>query len=143
MAALRLNGEKVWTDVAAFEAHVDAMPETGIAASNAESTRYIKRLFDLYRGDCLLGIDDGWAVDRAAHYRSRVTFTVQRAVQRALQAGHQAAAELALTRAIERGLDVAGVLKTFTADQNAAPTMAALQARIASIKPVQARTAFN
>ncbi len=140
---LRLNGEKVWTDVAALEAHIEAMPESGIAASDAESTRYVKRLFDLYRGDCLLGVDDAWAMDRAAHYRSRVTFTVQRAVQQALQAGHQAAAELALTRAIERGLDMANVLKTFTPDQNAAPRTAALQARIASINPVQVRTAFR
>ena len=140
---LRLNGKKVWTDVAAFEAHVDAMPEIGMAASDAESTRYIKRLFVLYRGDCLLGIDDAWAMDRAAHYRSRVTFTVQRAVQQAMHAGHHAAAELALTRAIERGLDMAGMLKTFTPDQNAAPTLAALQARIASIKPLSSPSAFR
>ena len=140
---LRFNSEKVWTDVAAFEAHVEPMPEEGAAATEAESARYVKRLFDLYRGDCLLGIDDGWAVDRAGHYRSRMNFTVHRVVQQALLAGHHHAAELALTRAIERGLDVANVFKTVTADPSAEPMMVALKARIASIKPAQASTAFH
>ena len=117
--------------MAAFEVHIEAMPEVAVATTDAGSTRYLKRLFDLYRGDCLLGIDDGWAVDRAAHCGSRLTFTVKRVVRQALQAGHHAAAELALTLAFERGLDVAGVFKTFAADQNAVPTMGALQARIA------------
>ena len=140
---LRLNSEKVWTDVTAFEAHVEAMPETGCGTTEAESTRYVKRLFDLYRGDCLLGMDENWAIHRAAHYRSRITFTVHRVVQQALLAGQHHSAELALTRAIERGLDAASVFKTVTADQSAEPIMVALKARIASIKPVQARTAFH
>ena len=140
---LTLNVAKVWTDVAAFEAHVEAMPGVGIAATDAESTRHVKRLFDLYRGDCLLGIDDAWATDRAAHYRSGATFTVQRVVQQAVQAGHHAAAELALTRAIERGLDVTSMLKTLVADQNTAPAVAALQARIVSTKPLSSPSAFH
>ena len=42
---LRLNGEKVWTDVAAFEVHIEAMPEVAVATTDAGSTRDVKQLF--------------------------------------------------------------------------------------------------
>lgn len=140
---LILNSAKVWTDVAALETHIGALPDAAAQTREAEWTRYVKRLFDLYRGDCLFAIDDGWAHDRAAHFRARVMFTVHSVVRHALESGCSATVELALARAIERGLDVTSVFKTVHSYQSVAPSIVALQARIASINPTQTRTAFH
>ena len=85
------------------------MPDlTASAPSFDESAgrRFIARLFDLYRGDCLSGVDDQWAFDRAANYRNRVTTAVRQFAHDARKAGHAAVAELALMRAAESGLNV-------------------------------------
>ena len=122
---LHLNAGKVWTDVAALEAHLDAMPET--AASEFQRTAYITRLFDLYRGDCLFGIDDDWAQSRRAHYRGRITLAAQRLLQTSLEGNHYAAAELTLTRAFERGLDAPRLLNVVHATQRSTPAWTQLQ----------------
>jgi len=122
---LHLNASKVWTDVAALEAHLDSMPES--TASETQRTHYITRLFDVYRGDCLFGIDDDWAQSRRAHYRGRVTLAVQRLLQMSLESNHYAAAELAITRAFERGLDAPRLLNVVHAAQRSTPAWAQLQ----------------
>ena len=105
---LHLNPSRVWTDVMALEVHLDTMPN--VEANEAHRTNFVTRLFDLYRGNCLLGVDDDWAHGRAAHYRGRVTLAAQQALQLSLQANHYAAAEHTMTRAFERGLDVTRLL---------------------------------
>lgn len=105
---LHLNPERVWTDVMTLEAHLDAVPDD--TTSQKERTARIARLFDLYRGDCLFGIDDEWAQSRAAHYRGRVTTAIKELLRGALQADHFVAAELALTLAHERGIGATRIL---------------------------------
>jgi hypothetical protein len=122
---LHLNAAKVWTDVAALEAHLDAMPEA--IASEFQRAQYIARLFDVYRGDCLFGIDDDWAQSRRAHYRGRVTLAAQRLLQMALEGNHYAAAERTLTHAFERGLDAARLLNVVHAAQRSTAAWTQLQ----------------
>ncbi len=105
---LHLNSSRVWTDVMALEAHLDGMPD--IDAPEPQRTKFVTRLFDLYHGDCLLGVDDDWAHARAAHYRGRVTLAAQRALQLSMQANQYAAAEHTITCAFEWGLDVTRLL---------------------------------
>ena len=125
---LHLNPSRVWTDVAALEAHLDAMPD--VAAVEAERMKFVTRLFDLYRGDCLLGVDDDWAYARAAHYRGRVMLAAQQALQRSMQANHFDAAQLVLTRAFERGFDVTRLLNALHPDQRATPAWNRLQQQV-------------
>lgn len=122
---LYLNASKVWTDIAALEAHLDATPEP--TASEFQRTLYITRLFDLYRGDCLFGIDDDWAQSRRAHYRGRVTLAAQRLLQLSLEGNHYAAAELSITHAFERGLDAPRLLNVVHASQRSTPAWTQLQ----------------
>lgn len=122
---LHLNFERVWTDVAALESHLEQPSQSG--AELPERMAYIARLFDLYRGDCLQGVDDEWATLRSAHYRGRVTLATQQLLQGALQAGQLPAAELLLTHAVDRGLDVARVLNAVHPNLRASPTWADVQ----------------
>lgn len=122
---LHLNTSKVWTDVAALEAHLDAIPDS--AATEIQRTQYITRLFDLYRGDCLFGIDDGWAHARRAHYRGRVTLAAQRLLQMALEGNQYPAAELTITLAFERGLDAPRLINAVQAVQRSTPAWTQLQ----------------
>lgn len=124
---LHLNTHRVWTDVAAFEAHLDAMPERSAVLSETTRMQYINRLFDLYRGDCLLSIEDDWARQRASHYRGRVTLASQRMLQDALQANCYAAAELTMTRVFERGLDVSRLLAAVHPSERGTPAWKQLQ----------------
>ncbi len=107
---LHLNAHRVWTDVMALEAHLEVPPD--ISASPSQRGKYINRLFDLYRGDCLFGVDDEWARSRAAHYRGRITAATRQIVIAALSDGDDTSSELALTRAHEAGADVARLLAT-------------------------------
>ena len=125
---LHLNPARVWTDVMALEAHLDSAPDSD--ASEAERTKFVARLFDLYRGDCLKGVDDDWAHGRAAHYRGRVTLAAQQALQRSIQANHYAAAEHTMTRAFERGLDVTRLLNALHPDQRATTAWMQLQQHV-------------
>ncbi len=125
---LHLNPSRVWTDVTALEAHMDSAPE--VEANEAERTKYLTRLFDLYRGDCLLGVDGDWAHRRAMHYRGRVTLAAQQALQLSIQANHYGAAEHTMTRAFERGLDVTRLLNTVRPDQRATAAWAQLQQHV-------------
>ena len=122
---LHLNASKVWTDVAALEAHLDAMPAA--TASEFQRTQYIARLFDVYRGDCLFGIDDDWAHTRRAHYRGRVTLAAQRLLQMSLEGNHYATAELTLTHAFERELDAPRLLNVVHAAQRSTSGWTQLQ----------------
>ena len=122
---LHLNASKVWTDVAALEAHLDAMPAA--TASEFQRTQYIARLFDVYRGDCLFGIDDDWAHSRRAHYRGRVTLAAQRLLQMSLEGNHYATAEITLTHAFERGLDAPRLLNVVHAAQRSTSGWTQLQ----------------
>lgn len=125
---LHLDATKVWTDVSALEAHLALPLDTVIkVSSDASRVAYINRLFDLYRGDCLFGIDDDWAVGRAAHYRGRVTLAAQQLLQSALGANHAAAAELVMTKAHSRGLDVARLLNASHPGLRATPAWSQLQ----------------
>lgn len=122
---LHLNASKVWTDVAALEAHLEALPEG--AATALQRTRYITRLFDVYRGDCLFGSDDDWAQSRRTHYRGRVTLAAQRVLQMSLEGEHYATAELIITHAFERGLDAPRLLNVVHAAQRSTPMWTQLQ----------------
>ena len=122
---LHLNPSRVWTDVMALEAHLDDLPD--VEANETEGTKFVTRLFDLYRGDCLLGVDDAWAPGRAAHYRGRVTLATQRALGLSMQANHYAAAEHTMTRAFERGLDVTRLLNAVHPEQRATASWTRLQ----------------
>ena len=98
---LHLDATQVWTDVAALEAH----PEVDAKALNEVGRLdYIKRLFDLYRGDCLFGIEDDWAHNRAANYRGGVTLATQQLLQSALETSHASAAEMLMTPLTHPGL---------------------------------------
>lgn len=110
---LHLDAAKVWTDVAALETHLDSLFAT-VAKTTTESVRliYIARLFDLYRGDCLFGVEDDWAVTRAAHYRGRVTLATQQLLQSTLESQHTGAAQQLMTGAHSRGLDVERLFNT-------------------------------
>ena len=113
---LRLDATKLWTDVAALEVHLEMDAKLHNEAARAV---YIKRLFDLYRGDCLFGIEDDWALARAAHYRGRVTLAAQQALQTALNANHVAAAELLMASARGAGLDADRLLNAVHPTQRA------------------------
>ncbi|MEO7255839.1 MAG: hypothetical protein ABIZ64_16565 [Casimicrobium sp.] len=125
---LHLNPARVWTDVMALEAHLDGVPE--VDASEAERMKFVKRLFDLYRGDCLKGVDDDWARGRAAHYRGRVTLAAQHEIRLSIQADHYAVAEHTATRAFERGLDVTRLLNAVHPDQRATVAWTQLQRHV-------------
>ena len=121
---LHLDETKVWTDVAALEAHLETVPK---AFTDVDRSRYIGRLFDLYRGDCLHGVDDDWAIARAAHYRGRVTLAAQQLLQGALVAGHEAAAALVVLSAGSAGLDVDRLLNAVHPMQRSTQAWQALQ----------------
>ena len=132
---LHLNPVRVWTDVAALEAHLDATNASATAAAASESVRmqHISRMFDLYRGACLFGMDDEWAHRRATHYRGRVTTAAKQVLQDALRGEHGAAAELLLTSAVERRLDVARLVATVRVGLPASPMWAQLQQHVEMI----------
>ena len=125
---LHLNVGKVWTDVAALEAHLDELPPSDI--NESERTQYVARLFDLYRGDCLFGIDDEWAQSRRAHYRGRITLAAQRLLQGSLEGNHYHAAELTITRAFERGLDAPRLLNAVHTAQRSTGEWTKLQQHV-------------
>ncbi len=125
---LHLNPSRVWTDVMALEAHLDGVPD--VDASEAERMKFVTRLFDLYRGDCLKGVDGDWAQGRAAHYRGRVTLAAQHQLQLSIQADHYAVAEHTTTRAFERGLDVTRLLNAMHPDQRATVVWTQLQRHV-------------
>jgi hypothetical protein len=109
---LTLNAEKVWTDVRALEVHLDAMSAAIIERENSAITsessllQLVRRLFELYRGDCLEGIADAWAADRAAHYRVRVTHAVRQMLAHAERAKYAALAEFTSAGAKECNFDL-------------------------------------
>ena len=125
---LHLNPTRVWTDVTALEAHLNTAPE--IDTSEAERTKFVTRLFDLYRGDCLKGLDDDWAHGRAAHYRRRVTLAAQHALGLSIQADHYGAAEHTMTSACERGIDVIRLLNAVHPDQRVTAAWIQLQQHV-------------
>jgi LuxR family transcriptional regulator, maltose regulon positive regulatory protein len=100
---LTLNAEKVWTDVHAIELHLEAMSSALIertgsnATDEAQLLQLVRRLFDLYRGDCLQGIDEAWAKDRVAHYRTQVTSTLRLYASYASRPGHLMLSEMCST----------------------------------------------
>ena len=124
---LHVDATKVWTDVAALEAHleIDVKALTGL-----DRTHHITRLFDLYRGECLFGIEDDWAHARAAHYRGRVTLATQQLLQVALEANEAEKAELVMTHAHSRGLDVARLRNAVHPGLRATPAWAQLQRQL-------------
>jgi len=105
---LHLNPQRVWTDVIALETHLAALP--GDTEDQRQRATYVARLFDLYRGDCLFGLDEEWALARAVHYRGRVTTTLKALLRGAVQSGHLDAAERVLTFAHERGIGATRLL---------------------------------
>ena len=127
---LHLDATQVWTDVGALEAHldIDAKP-----LSEAGRLDYINRLFDLYRGACLFGIEDDWAHQRAAHYRGRLTLATQQLLQRALEADQASAAELLMTRAHSRGLDIARLLNALHPGLRVTPAGMQLQRHLSVV----------
>ena len=136
---LHLDATRVWSDAAALETHLDSLVETA-AKTTAESVRliYIARLFDLYRGDCLFGMEDDWAVTRAAHYRGRVTLATQQLLQSALEGQHTVAAERLMTGAHSRGLDVERLFNAVHPSLRATPAWVQLQHQL-SLLGVQQR----
>ena len=125
---LRLNFDRVWTDVAALETHLEQPPQSTVTL--AERTTYVARLFDLYRGDCLQGVDDDWTRSRTAHYRGRVTLATQQLLQGALHIGQVEVAELLLTNALDRGLDLPRLINGVHPNQRATPAWAQLQQHV-------------
>jgi LuxR family transcriptional regulator, maltose regulon positive regulatory protein len=146
---LHLNVERAWTDVRAFEAHLDALPDSidttdgkVSAASNASNTsdaakavltQYIKRLFDLYRGDCLSGVEEPWAQRRAAHYRARMVTAMQQLIQRALADELHATAQCVVTRAHALGFDAAQLFAAAQANDALAPPWQRLQQHVETL----------
>ena len=124
---LHLDATKVWTDVAALEAHLEIDAKL---YDEAGRTEYIRRLFDLYRGECLFGIEDDWALARAAHYRGRVTLATQQVLQQVLVADQQALAEIVMTNARGAGLDTDRLLNAVHPAQRASPLWRQLQSRL-------------
>ena len=127
---LHLDATQVWTDVGALEAHLDIDAKS---FSEAGRLDYINRLFDLYRGECLFGIEDDWAHQRAAHYRGRLTLATQQLLQRALEAGQTSAAELLMTRAHSRGLDIARLLNALHPGLRVTPAGLQLQRQLSLV----------
>lgn len=127
---LYLDASKVWTDVTALEAHFETNTK---ALSEVALLEYIERLFDLYRGECLLGIEDDWAHTRAAHYRGRVTLATQQLLQSALEGHHTDAATLLMTQAHARGLDVARLLNALHPGVRATPAWMQLQQHLSLV----------
>ncbi len=109
---LTLNAEKAWTDVRALETHLEAMTSAVIEstvsyiADEAQRLQLVRRLFDLYRGDCLQGIDESWAKDRAAHYRLRVANTLRQYANQAHRMQQALLLETLTSLAAERGVQV-------------------------------------
>jgi hypothetical protein len=109
---LMLNADRVWTDARALEAHLDAMSaavierENSAIASESNLLQLVRRLFDLYRGDCLEGIADAWAADRAAHYRVRATHAVRQMLAHAEREKYAALAEFTRAGATECSFDL-------------------------------------
>ena len=124
---LRLDPTQVWTDVAALETHLEIDAKLH---DEAARTDYTKRLFDLYRGDCLFGIEDDWALARAAHYRGRVTLATQQLLQHALTDHQPAAAEFVITSARSAGLDINRLLNTVHPAQRTTPAWRQLQSQL-------------
>ncbi|TAG46748.1 MAG: hypothetical protein EAZ30_11945 [Betaproteobacteria bacterium] len=97
---LTLNAGKVWTDVRALEMQLEAMSSALIertgssVADEAQLLQLVRRLFDLYRGDCLQGIDEAWAKDRAVHYRTQVTSALRLYASYASRAGYTVLLEM-------------------------------------------------
>lgn len=125
---LQLDATKVWSDAAPREAHLDSLLATA-AKTTSEAARliYITRLFDLYRGDCLFGTEDDWALTRAAHYRGRVTLATQQLLQNALESQHVGAAQRLMAEAHSRGLDVERLLNAVHPSLRATPGCVQLQ----------------
>jgi hypothetical protein len=109
---LTLNHEKVWTDVRALEVHLEAMSAALIETTDSKATnevqllQLVRRLFDLYRGDCMQGIDEPWAKDRAALLQRRVSNTLQQIVSHARRARLATLDKFVTTRAAEIGFDL-------------------------------------
>jgi hypothetical protein len=97
---LTLNAEKVWTDVRALEQHLEAMSTALIERTDSRATdetqllHCVRRLFDLYRGDCLLGVDETWADERAAYYRAQITSILRLYASYANRARHLILSEM-------------------------------------------------
>lgn len=125
---LHLNFDCVWTDVAALEALLEQPPQS--SATRVDRTAYVVRLFDLYRGDCLQGVDDEWALLRTAHYRGRVMLAAQQLLQGALHAGQGEVAELLITHAVQRELDVARLMNAVRPNLRATPAWTELQRQV-------------
>ncbi len=124
---LHLDATQVWTDVVALETHLEINVALHDEAGRSE---YIKRLFDLYRGDCLFGVDDDWALARAAHYRGRVTLAAQQALQHALN-DHQLDAEFLMASAQRAGLDADRLLNAVHPTQRATAAWRQLHSQLA------------
>jgi hypothetical protein len=107
---LRLNTEKTWTDVRALEVLLDRLSGEMSLADEPAMIRTAKRLFDLYRGDCLRGVDDQWVTERAKYYHARVSLVVRRMIRECGENGFRDALDLLETTANERGLDMRDVV---------------------------------
>jgi hypothetical protein len=103
---LKLNPEKTWTDVRATEALLDRFSSEAVASSELSMIRCANRLFDLYRGDCLRGVDDQWVADRAEHYRTRVSLVVRQIIRACVERDYSDALDRVVTHSRERKLDI-------------------------------------
>jgi hypothetical protein len=103
---LKLNAEKTWTDVRAIEALLDRLSGESLQSSEQSTIRDAKRLFDLYRGDCLRGVEDHWVDARARHFRARVSLVARRMIRECTQREYRDALDVILTHARERELDI-------------------------------------
>jgi hypothetical protein len=92
--------------------HLKAMSSSLIESTDSKATneaqllQLVRRLFDIYRGDCLQGIDEPWAKDRAAHYCARVANTSRQYANQARRAQQLLLLETLTSLATERGMQV-------------------------------------
>jgi hypothetical protein len=128
---LRLNAAQVWTDVAALESHLDCNLVTD--ASDATWMKHTVRLFDLYRGDCLFGVEDAWARDRAEHFRARITQAIEQVAQRALIREDYALVELAVIRAHQCGVSMLPLLARLQTPSSAMALLNRLQQQVSAM----------
>jgi tetratricopeptide (TPR) repeat protein len=112
---LRLNPEKTWTDVRAIESLLERVLSAEPISSEQAAMQHAVRLFSLYRGDCLRGVDDVWVDEHARRFKARVSLAARRLIRDCSQQNFRSVLDYVLTNAVERHLELSDVESTVRA----------------------------
>jgi hypothetical protein len=112
---LRLNPEKTWTDVRAIESLLERLLGAEPISSEQAAMQHAVRLFSLYRGDCLRGVDDVWVDEHARRFKARVSLAARRLIRDCSQQNFRSVLDYVLTNAVERHLELSDVENTVRA----------------------------